>query len=75
MIEDGRNGRLCGFSDVEGFASRAVDILSDPGAFRHLGQEAAERIRRDYAIDVTLPRLARFFEQAVEVSKIRDARR
>ena len=69
MIEDGRNGRLCGFSDVEGFASRAVEILRDPGAFRHLGQEAAERIRRDYAIDVTLPRLARLFEQAVHADR------
>jgi hypothetical protein len=63
MIEDGQNGRLCGFSDVEGFASRAVEVLRDPDAFRHLGQAAAERIRRDDAIDVTLPRLARLFEQ------------
>jgi glycosyltransferase involved in cell wall biosynthesis len=66
MIEDGQNGRLCGFSDVAGFASRAVEVLRDPGAFRHLGREAAERIRHDYAIDVTLPRLARLFEQTAD---------
>jgi glycosyltransferase involved in cell wall biosynthesis len=66
MIEDGRNGRLCGFFDVEGFADRAVEMLRDPGAYRHLGRAAAAGIRRDYAIDVTLPRLARLFEQAVE---------
>jgi glycosyltransferase involved in cell wall biosynthesis len=64
MIEDGRNGRLCGFYDVEGFAERAVEVLREPGAFRHLGREAAECIRREYAIDVTLPRLAHLFEQA-----------
>ena len=64
MIEDGQNGRLCGFYDVEGFAERAVEILREPGAFRHLGRVAAERIRREYAIEVTLPRLARLFEQA-----------
>jgi hypothetical protein len=58
MIEDGHNGRLCGFSDVEGFATRAVEILRDPGAFPHLGRAAIERIRREYAIDVTPPRLA-----------------
>jgi hypothetical protein len=68
MIEDGRNGRLCGFYDVEGFATRAVEVLRDPGAFRHLGREAAERIRREYAIDVTLPRLARLFEQIADAS-------
>ena len=64
MIEDGRNGRLCAFSDVEGFAERAIEVLRDPAAFRRLGSEAAERIRNEYAIEVTLPRLARLFEQA-----------
>jgi len=62
MVEDGRNGRLCHFFDVEGFATRAVEVLRDPGAFQHLGRAAAARIRQDYAIDVTLPRLARLFE-------------
>jgi glycosyltransferase involved in cell wall biosynthesis len=65
MIEDGRNGLLRGFYDVEGFATRAVEVLRDPEAFRHLGRKAADRIRSDYAIDVTLPRLARLFEQVV----------
>jgi glycosyltransferase involved in cell wall biosynthesis len=74
MIEDGKNGRLCEFSDVEDFASRAVEILRDPGGFRHLGREAAERIRRDYAIDVTLPRLARLFEQAADIQGRHDGR-
>lgn len=64
MIDDGRNGLLRGFHDVEGFADRAMEVLRDPGAFRHLGIEASQRIRRDYAIDITLPRLAGLFEQA-----------
>jgi glycosyltransferase involved in cell wall biosynthesis len=68
MIEHDRNGRLCDFFDVDGFANHAVEILRDPSAFRHLGVEAAARIRQDYAIDVTLPRIARIFEQAVESS-------
>ena len=63
MIEDGRNGRLCEFFDVEGFATRTIEVLREPSRFRHLGREAVTRIRSDYAIDVTLPRLARFFEQ------------
>ncbi len=68
MVEEGRNGRLCGFFDVEGFAARAVEVLRDPAAFRHLGSAAAARIRREYAIEVTLPRLARLFEQAASTS-------
>jgi glycosyltransferase involved in cell wall biosynthesis len=70
MIEDGRNGRLCGFYDVDGFAARAVEVLGDPGAFRHLGREAAERIRREYAIDITLPRVACLFEQTASTGPV-----
>ncbi len=65
MIDDGKNGLLCDFFDVEGFAARAVEVLRDPAAFRHLGAAAVARIRDDYAIDVILPRLAQLFEQTV----------
>ena len=61
-----RNGLLRGFYDVEGFAARAVEVLRDPGASGTSGQRAAEGIRQEYAIEVTLPRLAGLFEQAVE---------
>jgi glycosyltransferase involved in cell wall biosynthesis len=64
VIENGKNGLLCDFFDVEGFASQAVEVLRDPGAFRHLGTCAVDGIHRNYAIDVTLPRLTRLFEQA-----------
>ena len=40
MIDDGKNGLLCDFYDVEGFAARAVEVLRDPAAFRYLGAAA-----------------------------------
>ncbi len=72
MIDDGRNGLLRGFHDVEGFAEAALGVLSRPAEFRHLGVEAARRIREHYAIDVTLPRLAGLFEQAAGSSSTGD---
>jgi glycosyltransferase involved in cell wall biosynthesis len=64
MIEHGKNGLLRDFFDVEGFASQAVEVLNNPGAFRHLGINAVDGIRRNYAIDVILPRLTRLFGAA-----------
>ena len=72
MIENGRNGLLCEFFDVEQFANRAIDVLREPGRYRNLGREAVARIRGDYAIDVTLPRLARFFEEVAESGRPHD---
>src|SRR5262249_45061932 len=42
-------------------AARAV--LDDPARFRPLGQGGADFIRREYAQDVTLPRLAEWFTE------------
>jgi glycosyltransferase involved in cell wall biosynthesis len=64
MIEHGKNGLLCDFFDVEGFASQSVEVLRDPDAVRYLGISAVDGIHRNYAIDVTLPHLTRLFERA-----------
>jgi len=68
MIENGRNGLLCDFFDIDGFAAQAVDVLRDPRAFHHLGVNAADDIRRNCAIEVTLPRLTRLLEQAANAT-------
>ncbi|MFO0909492.1 MAG: glycosyltransferase [Isosphaeraceae bacterium] len=65
MIEDGRNGLLAGFFDVDGMAARGVEVLRNPVEFAPLGQEAVERIHRSYALDVTLPKLVGLFERTV----------
>jgi len=70
MVEDGRNGLLVDFFDAEGFAERAVDVLSDPAAYRPLGEAAAALIRETYALDVTLPKLVRLFETALSPAPV-----
>src|SRR5262249_54400153 len=65
VIRDGRNGLLVDFFDAESLASRALEVLRDPAAFRPLGQGAAALVRERYALDVTLPRLAWLFERAL----------
>lgn len=61
-IQDGRNGLLCDFFDVDGMAERAVKVLRDPSAHRALGEAARATIEEKYSLDVCLPRLKRLFE-------------
>jgi hypothetical protein len=56
-------GRLAGFFDAEGFASRALEVLRDPKAHRAVGDRAAAMIEERYALSVTLPRLVALFER------------
>lgn len=64
VITDGENGLLADFFDVEGLASRALEVLRDPAAYRGMASRAASLINERYALDVTLPRLVDLFEQA-----------
>jgi glycosyltransferase involved in cell wall biosynthesis len=64
MIEDGKNGLLVDFFDVEGIAARASQVLDDPAAFRPLGAAGAEMIRNHYSLDVCLPQMLDLYEQA-----------
>ena len=63
VIADGRNGLLADFFDVESLAEKAVAVLKDPPAYRHLGERSTSMVHERYALDVTLPKLIRWFER------------
>jgi glycosyltransferase involved in cell wall biosynthesis len=63
VIEDGRTGLLAGFFDDAALAERALAVLREPSAFRHLGEAAAALVRDRYALARTLPELTRFLEE------------
>ena len=64
VIADGENGLLCDFFDDEGFAERALEVLADPAGHRErLGRAAAQTVADNYALDVTFPRMADFYEE------------
>lgn len=64
VIGDGVNGLLVDFFDDERFAERALEVLDDPGGHRRtLGRAAIETVRERYALDVTFPAMADFYER------------
>ena len=63
VISDGKNGRLVDFFDHEGIAEAAREMLTDPAASReNYGQAARQTVLENYALDVTFPRMADFYE-------------
>jgi len=66
FVTNGQTGLFVPSDDADARERRALDVLSDPAAFRPLGEAAAQIVRERYAQDVTLPTLARWFEQLVE---------
>jgi len=67
LIEDGRDGFLLEPDDVEGFTSRALALLAQPGVRRKAGQNARERIRSDH----TPERAAAGYESVIREALLR----
>jgi glycosyltransferase involved in cell wall biosynthesis len=63
VISDGENGLLCDFFDDGAMAERALEVLDDPAIHRaSLGAAASATVAERYALDVTFPEMAAFYE-------------
>lgn len=65
MIVDGQNGLLAPFYDVDRFVERALAVLDDPGAYRHLGQNGATMIAERYSLEKMLPRMLDLYQETL----------
>ena len=63
IIADGENGLLAGFFEEEELAARALEVLRDPVAFKHLGRQGREGICRRYDVEQTFPQLWALFQR------------
>ena len=65
MIKDGENGLLADFFNPEDFATKAINVLKDPAAYRSLGRAAEQMIIEQYSLEAVLPRMLKLYEQAL----------
>lgn len=70
VITDGETGRLVDFFDHQGMAETAIEMLSDPAGTREtLGRAARQTVLDRYAMDVTFPAMADFYESVANGSE------
>jgi glycosyltransferase involved in cell wall biosynthesis len=65
MIRENENGLLADFFTPEDFAAKAVEVLKDPNAFRHLGQAGEKMIIERYSLEAVLPRMLKMYEDVM----------
>ena len=64
VIEDGVNGRLVDFFDVEGWSATLIEALAEPARFEAMRVAARQTILDRYDLrSVCLPRMIDFVEQ------------
>jgi glycosyltransferase involved in cell wall biosynthesis len=72
MIEHGYNGLLADFFDVDGFTKLALEVLADPQAFKHLGQNGSAMIRDRYSLDTVLPQMLALYDRVCRAGRKSD---
>jgi glycosyltransferase involved in cell wall biosynthesis len=65
VVEQGRNGLLTDFFDVDAMTDLACRALDAPAEFEPLRRAAVETIRARYSLDVCLPQMLRMYENAL----------
>lgn len=63
LIEQGRNGFLFDFGDLDGFCTAVRHLYEDPGLRRRMGRENRERIQA-YSLEQVLPEVVAAWEEA-----------
>lgn len=68
VVVEGQTGHLLPIGDVEGMASRAISLLSDPVRHGRMSQAAVERVKTHFAIERVIPQYERVYESALGYS-------
>jgi glycosyltransferase involved in cell wall biosynthesis len=63
MIQHERTGLLADFTDVEGLARLALQVLDAPEKFRHLGQAGIRLVDEKYSLTRTATQILELFER------------
>jgi glycosyltransferase involved in cell wall biosynthesis len=66
VIEPGVNGLVADFYDVEALTARALEVLTDPEAYRHLGAAGRNTILERYEKKRCVDQLVAYFKEVAE---------
>jgi glycosyltransferase involved in cell wall biosynthesis len=61
-IDDGVQGLLADFHDVDALTDKALQVLRNPQAHRHLGEAAHQRVLERYEVTRCISELVKLFE-------------
>lgn len=67
VVDDGANGLLVSFADVDGLANAAERLITDEMFARRIGDAGREKVRANYSWDVVTERVLAHYRRILEV--------
>jgi glycosyltransferase involved in cell wall biosynthesis len=61
LVEDGVNGFLVPFGDIEAFADKIIYLMDNPEVAKEMGKRGREKILKEFSLKVILSQLERLY--------------
>lgn len=62
VIQDGVTGFICDPDDIDGMATRGIEVLSDPARRAAIGRAAADDVRRRFCTTIVVPKYEAYYD-------------
>ena len=66
VVDDGANGLLVPFADVDGLANAAERIITDETFARRIGEAGREKVRAQYSWDIVAGRVLAHYRRVLD---------
>lgn len=69
VIDNGRNGLLVDFFDIDGLVAAAERVLGAPGDYKHLGRNGMELVQSHYSLEVCQAQMLELYQSALNAPR------
>jgi len=69
LVEDGVNGFLVPFGDIEAFAEKIIYLIEHPEVAKEMGKRGREKILKEFSLDTVLEDMKKLYREILEDEK------
>ena len=69
LVEDGVNGFLVPFGDIESFADKIIYLMYNPEVAKEMGKRGREKILKEFSLDKVIKDMKKLYKEILEDGK------
>lgn len=69
LVEDGVNGFLVPFGDVNGLAGKILYLMEHPDVAKEMGKKGREKVEREFSLKIILPQMEKLYREILEIGE------
>jgi glycosyltransferase involved in cell wall biosynthesis len=66
LVEDGVNGFLLPFGDIEGLANKIIYLMENPEIAKEMGRRGREKIEKEFSLKIILKDMKNLYKEILD---------